>query len=45
MYRDEFANPAGGGQAYVVDDFTLVPEPTAAMAMLLLGTVACARRR
>lgn len=39
-------NPAGGGQAYVVDDFELnaVPEP-ATMAVLGLGVVAALRRR
>jgi hypothetical protein len=30
---DAFANPSGGGQAFVVDDFVLVPEPSA----LILG--------
>jgi len=38
------ANPAGGGQAYVVDDFTLVPEPSTAAALIALG-IALARRR
>lgn len=38
------ANPQGGGQAYVVDDFVLTPEPSA-LAMLLLGVAAVARRR
>jgi hypothetical protein len=42
---DAAVNPAGGGQAYVVDDFVLVPEPTTALAMLLLGAAAFARRR
>jgi hypothetical protein len=41
-------NPLGGGQAFVVDDFTLiespVPEP-ASMAMLALGGAAMLRRR
>lgn len=43
---DAMNNPAGGGQAYVVDDFTLtaVPEP-ATMAILGLGVVAALRRR
>jgi hypothetical protein len=43
---DAQANPAGGGQAFVVDDFTLefVPEPSSvalaqmgAMALLAIG--------
>jgi hypothetical protein len=40
------SNPQGGGQAYVVDDFTLtaVPEP-ATMAVLGLGAAALLRRR
>lgn len=40
------SNPAGGGQAYVVDDFTLeaVPEP-ATMTALALGAAALIRRR
>jgi hypothetical protein len=42
-------NPAGGGQAFVVDDFTLgqVPEPTTvALGMLgVLGLVGLVRRR
>jgi len=41
-------NPAGGGQAFVIDDFTLtaeaVPEP-ATMTILALGAVAAWRRR
>jgi hypothetical protein len=40
-------NPAGGGQAFVVDDFTLegVPEPTtAAITGVLLGLAALRRR-
>jgi hypothetical protein len=46
---DAMANPAGGGQAYVVDDFTLtaVPEPASILLGLLgaLGLVALVRRR
>jgi hypothetical protein len=43
-------NPAGGGQAYVVDDFTLesgIPEPTSAVlgVVALLGYLGLARRR
>jgi len=45
---DAFANPAGGGQAFVVDDFDLVvvPEPTS-LALVGLGFAALlsARRR
>jgi hypothetical protein len=37
-------NPAGGGQAFVVDDFSLVPEPTA-LALVLPATLALLRRR
>lgn len=40
------ANPAGGGQAFVVDDFSLtsIPEPASAMALLGLGTLWATRR-
>ena len=40
-------NPAGGGQAFVVDDFELnvVPEPTTAALALLASTALLARRR
>jgi hypothetical protein len=39
------SNPLGGGQAFVVDDFSLVPEPTAA-SLLAMGCLApLARRR
>lgn len=43
---DAMANPAGGGQAYVVDDFglTAVPEP-ATMVVLGLGALVAIRRR
>jgi hypothetical protein len=38
-------NPAGGGQAFVVDDFVLIPEPATA-SVLALGCLApLARRR
>jgi hypothetical protein len=37
-------NPAGGGQAFVVDDFSLVPEPTS-MSLLAGGLLLAARRR
>lgn len=36
-------NPSGGGQAYVVDDFVLVPEPATAL-LALLGLAAFRRR-
>jgi hypothetical protein len=46
---DAYANPLGGGQAFVVDDFRLegVPEPGAlALAGLaLLGSWGLARRK
>jgi hypothetical protein len=40
------ANPAGGGQAFVVDDFELnvVPEPSIAALILLAGTALVGRR-
>jgi hypothetical protein len=42
-------NPMGGGQAFVVDDFTLtaVPEPTTAMMLAIgaIGLLGVARRR
>lgn len=39
------SNPAGGGQAFVVDDFNLVvPEPTSAVAILAAGTLVRRRR-
>lgn len=42
---DATANPAGGGQAFVVDDFSLVvPEPTS-LATLALGGLVLRRRR
>jgi hypothetical protein len=44
---DAIGNPAGGGQAFVVDDFLLSPEPTSAMLCLLgiAGMLGLARRR
>lgn len=42
---DAMSNPAGGGQAFVVDDFALVvPEPTS-LAALSLGAALLRRRR
>lgn len=42
---DAYGNPLGGGQAYVVDNFSLtVPEPTS-LAFLGLAGVMCVRRR
>lgn len=41
---DAIANPQGGGQAFVVDDFELVPEP-ASFGLLLLGAAALITRR
>lgn len=37
-------NPAGGGQAFVVDDFVLVPEPSTA-ALAAAGVLGLLRRR
>jgi hypothetical protein len=43
------SNPAGGGQAFVVDDFSLsqIPEPTSMLlgAMALAGSLCLMRRR
>jgi hypothetical protein len=48
-FVDGIPNPLGGGQAFVVDDFTLavVPEPTSLMLGLIavFGAVGFARRR
>lgn len=43
---DATGNPAGGGQAYVVDDFvlTVIPEPSSA-ALAVCGLLALRRRR
>ena len=41
---DAFGNPAGGGQAFVVDDFSLVPEP-ASVGLLAAGLAILAFRR
>lgn len=38
-------NPAGGGQAFVVDDFELVPAPSAGALGLMFGLVALRRKR
>jgi len=44
---DGMPNPAGGGQAFVVDDFVLsiVPEPTTALLATLGGALILVRRR
>lgn len=43
---DAYANPAGGGQAFVVDDFMLIPEPSsAAVVGLGLALLTSFRRR
>jgi hypothetical protein len=34
---DGLANPAGGGQAFVVDDFTLIPAPSAGLGLLVIN--------
>jgi len=39
------SNPAGGGQAFVVDDFSLVPEPASLSAVALGCLAPLARRR
>ena len=39
------SNPAGGGQAFVVDDFTFVPEPAVLTALALTAAGAALRRR
>jgi hypothetical protein len=43
------SNPAGGGQAYVVDDFSLsqIPEPASMLlgALALAGSLCVLRRR
>ncbi|HWP40832.1 MAG TPA: hypothetical protein VNL70_07890, partial [Tepidisphaeraceae bacterium] len=41
---DAQANPAGGGQAFVVDDFVLVPEP-ASLGLVALAAVPMLARR
>jgi hypothetical protein len=41
---DGISNPAGGGQAFVVDDFVLTPEPTS-LLLLGLGAASLLRRR
>lgn len=42
-----YGNPAGGGQAFVVDAFTLVPEPSAItlLALGIAGSLVLRRRR
>ncbi len=43
---DAISNPAGGGQAFVIDDFTLVPEPSAlSLIGLGIGALLVSRRR
>lgn len=43
---DAYSNPAGGGQAFVVDDFVLIPEPaSAALAGLGVALLAAFCRR
>jgi hypothetical protein len=42
---DAMGNPAGGGQAFVIDDFVLTPEPSAGLALALVGSAALARRK
>ncbi len=42
---DGVNNPLGGGQAFVVDDFSLVPEPSSLLALTVLGAAGLIRRR
>jgi hypothetical protein len=42
---DASSNPAGGGQAFVVDDFVLVPAPSVGALGLAFGAVTARRRR
>lgn len=44
-FIDGLANPQGGGQAFVVDDFVLTPEPSTALAMVLIGAALVRRPR
>jgi len=44
-FIDGMAKPMGGGQAFVVDDFELVPEPSTALGMVLLSAALVRRRR
>src|SRR5206468_6517902 len=45
MMNNGMANPAGGGQAFVVDDLSLVPEPSFLAIALPAGLVLLRRRR
>jgi hypothetical protein len=42
---DGMANPSGGGQAFVVDDFQLIPAPSAGTGFLVMCGLIAARRR
>jgi len=42
---DGLSNPAGGGQAFVVDDFVLIPAPSTGFGLALINVAVLGRRR